>query len=113
MQRPTYSQAEIEAAVDALSDAERFEEATQIVISAAPGLQRVLATALQAGGWFEQAHQEQLQKAAELPDPAERIERLRTLLAEETRVSMMIGVAAGWALSEQLQDQRDSDPKEG
>lgn len=104
-----YSRAEIEAAVEALSDADRFEEATRIVTTVAPSLQGVLASALEAGGWFEEAHQAQLSEAAALADPDERAARLRTVLAEETRISMMIGVAAGWALSEQLQDQRGSE----
>ena len=29
---------------------------------------------------------------------------LRSLLAEEARMGMMVGVAVGWALAEELQD---------
>lgn len=109
MARQTYSEQQIETAVDALSDAEEFAEATRVVTSAAPGLQRVLLSSLQAGGWFEEAHTEQLAKAAEIDDLDERLTRLRVLLAEETQISMMIGVAAGWALLEKLQDQTHSE----
>ena len=35
-------------------------------------------------------------------DDAERAAALRTLLAEETRMGMLIGVAVGWALAQEL-----------
>jgi hypothetical protein len=97
-----FTQAELEAAVDALADGERFREAEELVASAAPGLQRVLAEALAAGGWFEDSHQGELLKAATTPDADERLATLRTLLAEETRIAMMIGVAVGWTLAGEL-----------
>lgn len=104
-----YSDAEIEAAVEALADPERFAEAESVVAAAAPGLQRVLAEALRSGGWFEETHQSELVKATEISDPAERASAVRALLAEETRIAMMIGVATGWALAEQLRPQPHSE----
>jgi hypothetical protein len=100
--RPNYSEEQLEAALDALTEAERFREAESIVASAAPKLQRVLASALEEGGWFGEAHEAQTLKAATAPDPDERITAVRTLLAEEARMGMMVGVAVGWALHEEL-----------
>jgi len=41
-------------------------------------------------------------QTAELPDVEERITALRTLLAEETRVGMFVGVAVGFGLAREL-----------
>ena len=43
-------------------------------------------------------------------DPAERLTAVSTLLAEETRVAMMIGVTVGWALAEELPDPDPTPP---
>lgn len=104
----TYSDEELTAAVEALADAERFREAEQIVGRAAPGLQKVLAEALASGGWFEDSHQTALRDAAERPSVEDRLGALKTLLAEESRVAMMIGVAVGWALAGELGEDPDS-----
>jgi hypothetical protein len=101
-QPPSYSEKRLEAAIDALSEAERFVEAERVVAAAAPKLQRVLNSALEAGGWFAEAHDAETLKAATNPDPDERITAVRTLLAEEARMGMMVGVAVGWALHEEL-----------
>jgi Lon protease-like protein len=100
-QRPL-SDAAIDAALEALSDPERFREAESRVSRAAPQLQRILGQALAEGGWFGEAHEAQLLKAATEPDQDERLRRLRTLVAEETRMGMMIGVAVGWELAREL-----------
>ena len=63
----------LEAAIERLTDSERFSEAERIVSRAAPQLQRVLATALAEGGWFGESHQSETLKAATVPDPDERI----------------------------------------
>ena len=44
-----------------------------------------------------------------MPADEERITAVRTLLAEEARMGMMVGVAVGWALAEELSksDQED------
>ena len=108
---PGYSEAQLDAAVEALADAERFRDAERIVAIAAPKLQGVLASALAAGGWFGESHEAQVLKAATNPDEDERLTAVRTLLAEETRMGMMVGVAVGWALHEELsrQDETEGD----
>ena len=99
---PRYSEAELDAAVEALADRERFREAETAVAQAAPKLQRILAQALESGGWFAESHEAELRKANELADAGEREVALRTLLAEEARMGMMVGVAVGWALAREL-----------
>jgi hypothetical protein len=101
--RAPYSDEQIDAAIDAISDPEAFGEAERMVAQAAPRLQRVLAEALEAGGWFGEDHEAGVLKAATIPDDEERLTAVRTLLAEETRMGMMIGVAVGWALSNELE----------
>jgi hypothetical protein len=95
------SDEQLEAAIERLSDVERFAEAEQIVTRAAPQLQRVLASALAEGGWFGEAHEAETLRAATVPDADDRIAAVRTLLAEEARMGMMVGVAVGWALREE------------
>jgi hypothetical protein len=102
MPRPRYSEEQLDAAIDALTDAKRFREAESIVAAAAPKLQRVLASAMEAGGWFGEPHEAETLKAATTPDADERISAVRTLIAEEARMGMMVGVAVGWALHEEL-----------
>jgi hypothetical protein len=94
----------LSAAIERLTDAERFAEAETIVARAAPQLQRVLAAALAEGGWFGESHEAEALRAATVPDPDERITAVRSLLAEEARMGMMVGVAVGWALKEELAD---------
>lgn len=96
---------QVDAAVAALtSDAERFVHAQEIVTHAAPGLQRVLNEALSAGGWFGEAHDAQIVSVAATADGAERESALRVLIAEETRLSMLVGVAVGLELARELFD---------
>jgi hypothetical protein len=97
-----YSDEQLEAAVEALSDPERFREAEAVVGRAAPRLQGILAEALEAGGWLSETHEAEVRKVAELADSAERATAVRTMLAEEARMAMMVGVAVGWALGEEL-----------
>jgi hypothetical protein len=104
---------EIEAAIERLLDPERFSAAEGVVAQAAPQLQKVLASAMAAGGWFGEPHEAEALKAATVPDPEERIAAVRALLAEEARMGMMVGVAVGWALKEEMTDPPpgDDDPK--
>ena len=95
---------ELEAAIERLLDPERFSAAERIVAQAAPQLQKVLASAMAAGGWFGEPHEAEVLKAATVPDPDERIAAVRGLLAEEARMGMMVGVAVGWALKEEMTD---------
>jgi hypothetical protein len=101
-ERP-FTDAEIDAAVEALSDPSRFREVESQLARVAPQLQRILGSALHDGGWFGEAHDGQVLKAATTPDPDERIRAVRTLLAEETRIGMMVGVAVGWELRRELE----------
>ena len=105
-----YTEEQLDAAITALSDPERFREAESLVASAAPKLQGVLAQALASGGWFGESHEAQALKAATVPDQDERLAAVRTLLAEEARMGMMVGVAVGWALAQELsQTERQED----
>jgi len=94
----------LEAAIERLLDAERFAEAERVVAKAAPQLQRVLVAALAEGGWFGESHEAESLRAATVPDPEERVAAVRSLLAEEARMGMMVGVAVGWALHEELNE---------
>ena len=91
----------------ALSDPDRFAGAERTLATLAPQLQRVLAHALDEGGWFGDAHRSQVRSALAQPDQAERAERIETLLAEETRMGMLVGVAVGWELARELDDRPD------
>jgi hypothetical protein len=108
----TYSAEEVDAAIEALSDPERFGHAQQIVTHAAPGLQRVLGAALEQGGWFDQAHEAQLTQAAETEDPAQRAQAIQTLVEEETRLGMLVGVSVGFELARELAARRNDDEGE-
>jgi hypothetical protein len=97
-----YSDEEIDAAVQALTAPERLAGAQHTVTRFAPQLQRVLNAALTEGGWFGEAHESQVADAASLPDADERARAVRTLVAEETRLGMMVGVAVGIELAREL-----------
>jgi len=98
--------ARIEAALEALSEPGRFREAEQRVGRVAPQLQRVLNAALHEGGWFGEAHESQVRQAAGAEDEVARATAIRTLLAEETRMGMLVGVAVGWELARELDDDK-------
>jgi hypothetical protein len=97
-----HSDADIDAAIEALSDPARLEAAQRLVAAKAPQLQRILDQALHAADWFGSAHQAEVLKAAGRPDPDERVTAVRTLIAEETRLSMLVGVAVGYELAQML-----------
>jgi Lon protease-like protein len=97
-----FTDEQLSAALEALTDLERFREIERRVARAAPQLQQILATALAEGGWFDSTHEQQLANVAALEDPGERLTHLRTLLAEETRIGMLVGVAVGWELAREL-----------
>jgi hypothetical protein len=105
----SYSDAELEAAVESLTEPGRFADAEAVVARVAPGLQRILTQALESGGWFAEAHGQALTDALAVEDPAERDRAVRMLLAEEARMGMMVGVAVGWALAEELRKPRPED----
>jgi hypothetical protein len=98
-----YTAEQVDAAVAALaSDPERLGHAQELVTHAAPGLQRILNEALDAGGWFGSAHEDQVAKAAGDADPEQRLRLVRTLVADETRIGMLVGVAVGFELAREL-----------
>ena len=106
MEERAFTDHELDRAVEALSDPQRFREAEARVGRIAPQLQRILNDALHAGGWFSDAQDDQVRRAASAPDEADRIVALRTLLAEETRIGMLVGVAVGWELARELELER-------
>jgi hypothetical protein len=97
-----HSDAEIDAAIEALSDPARLEEAQRLVESRAPQLQGILDQALEAADWFGSAHQAEVLRAAGQADVDERVAAVRNLVAEETRLSMLVGVAVGYELGQML-----------
>jgi hypothetical protein len=99
---PAYTDEELDAAIAALEDPARFAEAEAMVGTAAPKLARVLAQALESGGWFAESQDDAASKAAATDGDEERLTAIRTLIAEETRVGMLVGVAIGWALATEL-----------
>lgn len=109
MSEERYSAEEVDAAVAALSDPERFGHAQEIVTHAAPGLQAVLGNALAQGGWFDEAHEAQLSSAAGTEDPAARVAAIQTLVEEETRLGMLVGVSVGFELARVLAARRHNE----
>ena len=105
--RRAYTDAEVEAAIEALSDPARLEEAQRTVGANAPGIQRILNEALQAADWFGSAHQAAVLEAGGKPDVDDRTRAVRTLIAEETGVAMLIGVAVGYELAHELIERED------
>ena len=110
--RERYSDEQIDAAIESISDPDAFRESERQVARAAPKLQHILAEALNAGGWFGESHESEVLKAATTPDESARLSAVQTLLAEETRIGMLVGVAVGWALAERLQQQGNEPMKE-
>src|SRR5580693_4644491 len=97
-----FSDAEVDAAIAALSDPGRLDAAQTLVSRAAPSLQKVLGSALHEGGWFDTAHEAAIREAIGADDPHERQTAVRTLFAEETRLTMLVGLAVGFELAREL-----------
>jgi hypothetical protein len=104
----SFTDAEVDAAIEAILEPERFREAEAHVMRMAPQLQRILAEALKEGGWFDDQRELELRKTLASEDVAERERQIATLLAEETRIGMLVGVAVGWALANELEGKRDA-----
>ena len=98
-----YTDAELDAALAALSNEGRLRDAQRLVARAAPQLHRVLEEALAAGGWFGETHEQAVSAAAGVEDPAGRRKAVGTLVAEETRLGMLVGVAVGFELARTLE----------
>ena len=97
-----YTDAEIDAAVAAIADPARLREAQDVVMRSAPALQRLLGTALEEGGWFDSGHDQAVREATGHQDADVRLREVRTLVAEETRLGMLVGVAVGFELAREL-----------
>jgi hypothetical protein len=98
----SFSDADIDAAIAALSEPGRLTAAQQLVSRAAPSLERVLGSALHEGGWFDSAHEAAVKDAVGTSDPHDRLVAVRTLFAEETRLTMLVGLAVGFELAKEL-----------
>jgi hypothetical protein len=101
-ERP-FTDEEVDAALRALTEPDRFREAEARVARIAPQLQHVLYQALEVEGGFAQMREGEIISAARDEELAERVRRVRSLLAEETRLGMLIGVAVGWELARELE----------
>lgn len=99
-----YTDAEIDAALAALNEEGRLREAQMLVARAAPQLHRVLDEALSAGGWFGDTHEQAVATAAGAGDAEQRKQAIDTLVAEETRLGMLVGVAVGFELARTLEN---------
>lgn len=112
MSERSFTDADLERAVEALSDPERFRTAEARVTRAAPQLQRVLDQAL-GEGWHGEAQDQQVRQTTAVEDPAERAAGVRALLIEEARIGMLVGVAVGWELARELElGKRDNETQE-
>lgn len=103
--------ARLDAAIDALSRPGRLTDAEARVAEMAPQLGVILARALEDGGWLE-AHDQEVRRAVAASEPEERVRQARDLLADQTRMGMLVGVAVGWELAREL-DPGDPNPTEG
>lgn len=109
----SFNDAELDAALTAISDPGRLNAAQDVVARIAPGLQKVLAGALHEGGWFDTAHDAAVKEAISTDDSAQRLSAVKTLFAEETRLSMLVGVAVGFELARELGYTGGASPQTG
>ena len=84
-----------------IADPERLKHAQEVVTHAAPALQRVLNEALDDGGYLT-ASGASVAQVAGVEDPEQRLVAVRTLLAEETRLGMLVGATVGFELARVL-----------
>jgi hypothetical protein len=104
-----FTDEELDAALQALTKPDRFSEAEARVARIAPQLQHVLYEALDVDGGFAQMREAEVNSAVRHEDDAERVRAVRTLLAEEIRLGMLIGVAVGWELALELEMKKEDD----
>lgn len=98
----SYTASEVDAALAVLIEPGRLAHAQDVVVHAAPALQRVLAEALAEGGWFGEAHDAEVSRIAGEHDEQECARAVSTLVAEQTRLGMFVGVAVGFELANEL-----------
>lgn len=101
------SDVRLREAIERIRSGDGLAEAERVIASVAPELRTLLAEALDSGGWFGEPHEAETLKVATMPDEQARIEALRSLLAEETNIGMLVGVAVGWALRAELLEPTD------
>lgn len=104
----SYTAVEVDAALATLVEPGRLNHAQDVVTHAAPTLQRVLASALAEGGWFGEAHQAAIDRVAGESDEAQRATAISTLIADQTRLGMFVGVAVGFELAHELAQNQPS-----
>jgi hypothetical protein len=109
---PSYTAAEVDAALAVLVEPGRLAHAQDVVVHAAPALQRVLADALAEGGWFGEAYDAEVGRIVRAPEESERTAAVSTLVAEQTRLGMFVGVAVGFELAHELASQRTPDQRD-
>ncbi|WP_210494318.1 hypothetical protein [Patulibacter sp. SYSU D01012] len=100
-ERP-YTAEQVDAAVREISEPGRLRRAEEVVTHAVPNLQKIIDSALHDGGWFSQGHEQQVAQAAGEADLAARRARMEGLIAEESRLAMLVGVTVGFALAREL-----------
>ncbi|MGK2877472.1 MAG: hypothetical protein ACSLFF_02670 [Solirubrobacterales bacterium] len=101
-------QSELDAVLQELAEPQGFDAIEERLSAVAPQLQELLDGALNAGGWFDDAHEAIVLKTATQPDPDQRIAELRNFVLEQTRLGMLVGVAVGWELAERLEARRSA-----
>ena len=109
----SYTDEELNATIEQLTDPAALRAGQDIVMRAAPSLQRVLAAAMAEGGYFDSAHQGAARHIATDPDPETRMRALEIMLAEETRLGMLVGVAVGFELARRLEGLGELDGLDG
>jgi siroheme synthase len=106
-----FTEAELHAALEQLTP-DRFQEWEARIAQMAPQLQRTIVQILHEGGWFDEQHDAAVLKAATTPNEDERLTAVKTLVAEEARTVMFVGVAVGFELARELEG-FETDDKEG
>ena len=109
MAEPRFTDEEIDAVLKVLTEPDRFREAEARVARIAPQLQHVLYHALDLDGYFGRLRENEVNTAVRQEDLDERMRAVRALLAEETRLGMLIGVAVGWELARELEIEKEED----
>jgi hypothetical protein len=104
-----FTAAEVDAAVAQIASSERLRHAQEVVTHAAPALERILGQTLAEGGYFGSAHEQEVRRAALDDDPERRLELVQALVAEETRLGMLVGAAVGFELHRELTQTRSED----
>jgi len=102
--------AAVDAVLEELAQPNGFDAVDERLAAIAPQLQSLLDGALSAGGWFDDAHESVILRTATLPDAEARINELRNLVLEQTRLGMLVGVAVGWELAERLGERASQAP---